>query len=406
MDTRSQAGGVSPQALQRFAPFNRLAPVLVALAGRRALRAGFADGETIIGAPAAAPYAYFLLDGQVELCDADGNIELVTCDSSRNAVALGEGLDDGVVVRARGAVTCARLARQDLALLARQDRGEARAALSPNQVLTAIQAELAGGRLRVPSLPDLAVKVREALQRADCDNRRIAALLSLDPAIAAKVLKLANSPLYRGLSPVRSLPQAIGRIGTRAVSELVVCMSLGELFACREAEFAGLFESIIAQSVHLGVYAALIAERASPALRERALVAGLLAQIGALPLLERLAAAEPRPTRSELAGHVRSLVPRLTELVCRHWQLGDDIVLAHRDAQEWKRLPSRDAPLAGILIAARFHARLELGADARLPDPGGVPALALVADPWTPQSGQALLDDARDRIAGMLELIR
>ena len=140
--------------------------------------------------------------------------------------------------------------------------------------------------------------------------------------------------------------------------------------------------------------------------RERALVAGLLAQIGALPLLERLAAAEPRPTRAQLAGHVRTLVPRLTELVCRHWQLGDDIVLAHRDAREWHRLPSRDAPLAGILVAARYHARLELGADARLPDPHGVPALALVADPWTPQSGQALLDDARDRIAGMLELIR
>ena len=93
-----------------------------------------------------------------------------------------------------------------------------------------LEAAAAADRLKLPSLLDIALRIREVLSNRVCDNQRVADLLSTDPSAAAKILKIANSPLCRGVSTIIDLREAVARIGMHTVSELVICFSLKDLF--------------------------------------------------------------------------------------------------------------------------------------------------------------------------------
>jgi HD-like signal output (HDOD) protein len=81
-----------------------------------------------------------------------------------------------------------------------------------------LERSLAANTLELPSLPEVALKVRKALADESVSSAEIARLLGTDPALAARVLKTANSALfYRGSKPITSLQNAFARLGQRMV---------------------------------------------------------------------------------------------------------------------------------------------------------------------------------------------
>jgi HD-like signal output (HDOD) protein len=90
----------------------------------------------------------------------------------------------------------------------------------------AIQQLVAGGTLRVPPYPAVAVRVQEALGRKDTGLGEIAHLVGADAVLAAAILRCANSAMYRRGPPVTDLLQAITRIGAAEVMRLLVASGL------------------------------------------------------------------------------------------------------------------------------------------------------------------------------------
>ncbi|MFA7387939.1 MAG: HDOD domain-containing protein, partial [Thiohalobacteraceae bacterium] len=54
------------------------------------------------------------------------------------------------------------------------------------------------GRLRLPSLPDLTQRVRVVVNDPRRSAAEVARVVQFDPALAARLIQIANSPLYRG----------------------------------------------------------------------------------------------------------------------------------------------------------------------------------------------------------------
>ena len=96
--------------------------------------------------------------------------------------------------------------------------------LGPLEV--AIQELVEKGTLRVPPYPAVAVRVQEALGRSDTGLGEIAQLVGADAALAAAILRCANSALYRRGPPVTDLLQAITRVGAAEVMRLLVASGL------------------------------------------------------------------------------------------------------------------------------------------------------------------------------------
>lgn len=406
-----------PGRLRPFSPFDKLsAEQLIVAAGRTALKR-FRDNDLLLARGSEDASDYFLLDGNVALVDGDGNSRLLASGGPETVNALAPLRPSVYDVRAIGPVLCARISRAELAIL----RDGVRRAIpvridefgedltATRDLFSDLEADLKADRLRLPSLPDVAVRVRTAIDDAACDTRRIADLLAVDPVLAAKIIKIANSPLCRGSSAVLNLRDAVSRIGLYTVAELVVCFSLKDLFKADAPDLRDRFADLVGEAVRVGACASVIGQRIG-GMAETALVAGLLSNVGAFALLERLAAhgeLHDDPMRLERA--LATYGPRMGGLVCRHWNLGDAIESAVVHAHDWQFAPTigrgADDALAAIVILARYHTAIALGRTAQLPKPEDVPAMAVLGAEPGPEISMEIIREAKVRVDALLQAL-
>ncbi len=77
-------------------------------------------------------------------------------------------------------------------------------------------------KCRLPSPPAVALKILEAVQQDENSFDELARIISADPALSARILKIANSCLYGLPKPVDSLSQATALIGTDALRNIAL----------------------------------------------------------------------------------------------------------------------------------------------------------------------------------------
>jgi len=78
----------------------------------------------------------------------------------------------------------------------------------------------------LPSMPAVAIQILDLCQRDDPDLAQIARLISSDAALAAKILRLTNSPMFGLKCEVRTVSHAICLLGLTAVRPLALSFSL------------------------------------------------------------------------------------------------------------------------------------------------------------------------------------
>ncbi len=106
-----------------------------------------------------------------------------------------------------------------------------------------------GHDLNLPPLLNVAERVLIRLRDSKCSLPDVARDLSNDQVIAAAVLRMANSPLYRGLNRITSLPIAVGRLGVQALRTLMMRESLRSAMFNRKRDETGFAKSIWRRSL-------------------------------------------------------------------------------------------------------------------------------------------------------------
>jgi HD-like signal output (HDOD) protein len=191
-----------------------------------------------------------------------------------------------------------------------------------------IRADLAAGRLVLPSLPDIVFKVASLLSDPSTSGERLAEMVGKDPALSARFLRMANSAYFPGMRPVADLRRAIVRLGHKVIKHLITTLAVSKLYDVRAHPVARphLVE-LWRQSTLVASLSELIARRLSHLEAEVAMLAGLIHRIGALPVIVR---AERTPevlaTREraqELLGLLHSEVGRA---IVTGWRFPPDLV--------------------------------------------------------------------------------
>lgn len=147
----------------------------------------------------------------------------------------------------------------------------------------AIRERLDSGALDLPPLPRVVAEVTEAVE-AERGHVQLARIVRRDPAMAANVLRLANSAAYRRGARVETLQQAIARLGQNQLVEMAIAI-------CARAElfFAPGLEPVVDRLWLEAVIGGLWARQLAPRIHgnvESAYLCGLLRDIGK-PLVVR-----------------------------------------------------------------------------------------------------------------------
>lgn len=130
-------------------------------------------------------------------------------------------------------------------------------------------------------LPDICVRLRSMLDNDNASLDEIGELIALDPSLSSKLLKLANSSLFRFESQVDTLSKAISVIGGEALYNLVMAETASSAFEHFSSNVIDLNRFWL-QSVYAGLVAKHLAKIARVRGSERFFVLGLLHNIGEL----------------------------------------------------------------------------------------------------------------------------
>jgi diguanylate cyclase (GGDEF)-like protein len=206
----------------------------------------------------------------------------------------------------------------------------------------------------IPSLPAVALQVLEICQDPDSGIDELAAVVGRDPALAAKVLQMANSPFYNRGHEVTSLPRAAMLLGRRAMKVLALGFSLASELP-RQGTAGGLELPLVwHRSLVNAVMGRALALRSGSALGEEVFLAGLLAHIGKIVLAQSMpdryapavTAGAGWPTEHTEAAALGYTSSQLTEALLAQWGVPGTITIGASYAERVDELPpavGRDA---------------------------------------------------------------
>ena len=153
-----------------------------------------------------------------------------------------------------------------------------------------------------PPLPEAYLALRRAAENPMSTVTEVASVVSMDPSLAAYVLRLANSPLFSPAARVETVSRAVGLIGLTEIVNLAVGAVLARLFDKPPRPDLLSLPDFWRHAVAVGLLARALARRRDEAASERFFVAGLLHDMGRLVL----AVAEPDLAAAALARAVDS----------------------------------------------------------------------------------------------------
>lgn len=212
--------------------------------------------------------------------------------------------------------------------------------------------------IALPVLPDVAIRSRRVAELPDSTIQDLVDVVSQDPAIAARLIQVANSAMYRGVQKIDGLHQVITRLGLRTVSQLIMSLSTQQLFKANHPVIKKAMQEHWSLSAQIGALSHRIAREYTKLDVDQALLAGLLHGVGGIPVI---VVAEDIPKLQEapalLNELVLSLEPRLGAKIVQAWDFPpvyEDVV---REANNLNYTHEGPANHADVVIAAIAQAK-------------------------------------------------
>ena len=139
----------------------------------------------------------------------------------------------------------------------------------------------------LPSPPSVAMQIIALAQDPNATLGAAAQIISVDPALSARLLRVANSPLYATRRRIDTLTQAMAMLGLNATLSLALGFSLIHGLRGHNGT-AELQERIWRRSVLAAMASRLLGQQANLKRAESLMLAGLLQDIGRLALLQAM----------------------------------------------------------------------------------------------------------------------
>jgi HD-like signal output (HDOD) protein len=160
------------------------------------------------------------------------------------------------------------------------------------------------GKISLPPLPDLMIRLADVLKdESHASSKRIADLIRNEPAVAATVLRWANSAAFGGLHPISSLPPAIARLGFRQITSIVMTLSHNGHFKSESPDKMKSLETLWGHAVTTALAARHLAGPTSGE-PEESFMAGLLHDVGKLLVLKGVDHLETRKPDEQITDVV------------------------------------------------------------------------------------------------------
>ena len=96
--------------------------------------------------------------------------------------------------------------------------------------LAELKSAIEADRIILPTLPEVALKIRAIVEDEDSSFSDVAEVMLQDASLSARLVQAANSPLYRCNSKATDVQTAVMRLGARVVRDMVMRLAMKQMF--------------------------------------------------------------------------------------------------------------------------------------------------------------------------------
>ncbi len=232
--------------------------------------------------------------------------------------------------------------------------------MSRKSILIQIHKDLVAGNLKLPTLPEIGLKIKDEAKKPDTDIHKLTKIAESDPAFCGYILQISNSPIYRGNTSVQKVNLAIGRLGLENTRNIAMTFAVRALYRNTNKQAVNWLKNTWKDSTYTAAVSSVIAEHVEQNFDpDEAILAGLLQDIGCLPLIEK---ASTYPELIEEPQAMQWLFDRyaatLGSTILSRWGLESKFVSVAKNRNNWKYNDELEVNLTDIVLMAKLHTYL------------------------------------------------
>ena len=348
-----------------------------------------------------AECAIYLISGSIKFTDQNGRSYVIEDGSAQAKFPICSGIKHTTTAVAQTDISILRVS---LKIMSTGNRFQHKALNIPdhlrgNQLLALFADHYQSHELDIPSLPEVAIKLREAIQK-EVSIAEAVKIIQLDPAISAKLIEVANCPLYLTMIPAKNCLEAVNRIGLNATRNLVIALSLKQVFKSKSPLIKERMEKVWKQSLYLSALCHVLAATSRQANPEDALLAGLVCDIGMIPFLNFVAnLPDEFINELEIKQAMPSVISTVSATILKEWQFAEEFIDVALNSHNWYENSSDVLSLTDIVVLSRLHALIGKKTTVELPPIAAIPAASkLTVMALSPENTLAILHDAKHKI--------
>lgn len=224
-----------------------------------------------------------------------------------------------------------------------------------DRILAELLSQLERDELVLPTLPEVALRIRDTIEDENASVGKLAKQISSDAALTARLVRVANSPLLRANRKIETLEAAITRMGNKMLRNIVNSIVMQQMFQATTDVTDKQLRILWEHSTQVAAISHALAQfaRLQP---DQALLAGLVHDIGALPVLKYAEdAPELRTDEALLDRIIMQLHAPIGAAILEKWDFTPEMVAVAAEHDNLQRDGGAAADYVDVVIAANLQ---------------------------------------------------
>lgn len=221
------------------------------------------------------------------------------------------------------------------------------------EVLKDIVGMIKEDKLVLPTLPEVALKAREAAEDPNISALALSKVITNDAAITARIIKIANSPLMRTSKQVEDLHVAVNRMGITFTCNLITSLAMEQMFQATSDVIDSMMRDVWNRSTEVAGIAHVLCKHYTKLRPDQATLAGITHEIGVLPILIY---AEEHPKLLESPKMLEKIIekvhPYIGEMILKSWDFSEDLIAIPKNYLKFDRNPGAAPDYVDLITVA------------------------------------------------------
>lgn len=223
------------------------------------------------------------------------------------------------------------------------------------QVSQEIVSAIKDDSLVLPTLPEVALRVRDVAEDPDASLDTMGKMISNDPALSARIIKVSNSPLMRASQEISDLKMALMRLGMEYTANIATGLAMEQMFQATSAIVDKRMREVWQRSSEVAGLCHVLCRHRTKLQPDQATLGGLIHQIGVLPILTF---AEEHPVLLKdsfsLDAVIKKLHPAIGNAILKKWEFPKNLQRVPIDHLKFQR-EAAEADYADIVTVAMLQ---------------------------------------------------